>query len=107
LRQLHHPNRDEILLSSVLYALSDPARLHIVMRLHDQDELPCNACSDLEIAKSTFSHHFKTLREAGVICTRMEGRQRFISLRKEDLNARFPGLMESILQAAAEGKASH
>lgn len=101
MRKLHHPNRDEIHLSSVLYALSDPARLYIVTKLRDQDELPCSACSDLEMAKSTFSHHFKTLREAGVIFTRIEGTQRFMSLRKDDLDARFPGLMESILQAAA------
>jgi len=94
-----HPNRSDIQLTAVLYALSDPIRLSIIKNLAKNQELTCGAF-DITIAKSTLSHHFKVLREAGVIEIRLEGRQRFISLRVSDLDARFPGLLQSILNAA-------
>lgn len=53
----------------------------------------------IPIAKSTLSRHFKLLRESGVMYTRIEGTQRFISIRTDDLNKRFPGLLDTILQA--------
>ena len=56
---------------------------------------------DLSAAKSTLSHHLKTLREAGVTQTRLEGMQRFLSLRRHDLEARFPGLLDAVIQAAS------
>lgn len=66
------------------------------MDLAGQGEMTCGAFP-YNIAKSTLSHHFKVLREAGVINTRIEGTQRYICLRTEDLEARFPGLMQAIL----------
>jgi DNA-binding transcriptional ArsR family regulator len=99
MRTLIHPNRSDIQLTAVLYALSDPIRLSIIKNLAKNQELTCGAF-DITIAKSTLSHHFKVLREAGVIEIRLEGRQRFISLRVSDLDARFPGLLQSILNAA-------
>jgi DNA-binding transcriptional ArsR family regulator len=99
MRTLIHPNRSDIQLTAVLYALSDPIRLSIIKNLAKNQELTCGAF-DITIAKSTLSHHFKVLREAGVIEIRLEGRQRFISLRVNDLDARFPGLLQSILNAA-------
>lgn len=99
MRTLIHPNRSDIQLTAVLYALSDPIRLSIIKNLAKNQELTCGAF-DITIAKSTLSHHFKVLREAGVIEIRLEGRQRFISLRISDLDARFPGLLQSILNAA-------
>lgn len=98
MRTLFHPNASDIQLTAVLYALSDPIRLSIVKSLACGKELTCGAF-DISIAKSTFSHHIKVLRESGVIEIRIEGRQRFISLRANDLNDRFPGLLESILTA--------
>jgi DNA-binding transcriptional ArsR family regulator len=97
LRTLYHPSYNEINLSTVLYALSDQIRLNIIKNLSENGE---QSCSNLEIpvAKSTLSHHFKVLRESGVIYTRVEGTQRFISLRFDDLNTRFPGLLTAILQ---------
>ncbi len=94
-----HPNRSDIQLTAILYALSDPIRLSIIKSLAENQELNCGAF-DISIAKSTLSHHFKVLRESGVIEIRLEGRQRFISLRVNDLDARFPGLLQSILNAA-------
>lgn len=97
MRQLQHPKRDSITLTGVLYALSDPARLEIVRSLQKGMEKPCGEFG--LHSKSTMSHHFKVLRESGVTQTRMEGRQRFTSLRQEDLDARFPGLLEAVLTA--------
>jgi len=99
MRTPNHPNRSDIQLTAVLYALSDPIRLSIIKNLAKNQELTCGAF-DITIAKSTLSHHFKVLREAGVIEIRLEGRQRFISLMVNDLDARFPGLLQSILNAA-------
>jgi DNA-binding transcriptional ArsR family regulator len=98
MRTLFHPNRSDIQLTAILYALSDPIRLNIVRNLADSKELTCGAF-DISIAKSTLSHHFKVLRESGVIEIRLEGRQRLISLRTTDLDNRFPGLLESIQTA--------
>ncbi|ENQ3107482.1 DNA-binding transcriptional regulator, ArsR family [Bacillus sp. 491mf] len=98
MRTLYHPNREEIRLSSVLYALSDQIRLKIVNDLLTSGEQSCGALN-IPIAKSTLSHHFKVLRESGVMYTRIEGTQRFISIRTEDLNKRFPRLLDVILQA--------
>jgi DNA-binding transcriptional ArsR family regulator len=96
MREPHHPSREELELSSVLHALSDPARLEIVRRLADGHEPPCGTF-DLGLSKATLSHHFRVLRESGVVLVRPEGRKRLLSLRHDDLNARFPGLIEAIL----------
>jgi DNA-binding transcriptional ArsR family regulator len=96
MREPHHPSRQELELSSVLHALSDPARLEIVRRLADGDEPSCGMF-DLGLSKATLSHHFRVLRESGVVLVRPEGRKRLLSLRTDDLNARFPGLIEAIL----------
>jgi DNA-binding transcriptional ArsR family regulator len=98
MREPHHPARQEIELSSVLHALSDPARLEIVRRLSDGDEPSCGTF-ELGLSKATLSHHFRVLRESGVVLVRPEGRKRLLSLRSDDLNARFPGLIEAILSA--------
>ncbi|MEI0737209.1 helix-turn-helix domain-containing protein [Paenibacillus sp. JTLBN-2024] len=96
MRTLYHPRTDELNLTTVLYALSDPIRLNIIKILDAKGE---QSCSSLEIdtPKSTLSHHFKVLRESGIVHTRIEGTQRFISIRYEDLNARFPGLLPAVL----------
>lgn len=93
-----HPNLNDVPLSAVLYALADPARLEILKNLAKAGELSCEAalpCND--IAKSTRSNHFKVLRSAGIIETRKAGRCYISSLRKTDLDMRFPGLLTSIL----------
>lgn len=99
MRPIHHPEKSNISLECVLYALGDPVRLAIVKRLAVAKELPC-AAIEVPIAKSTLSHHFKILRESGVIYCRKQGTQHMNSLRCEDLSDRFPGLLETILQAA-------
>jgi DNA-binding transcriptional ArsR family regulator len=96
MREPHHPSRQELELSGVLHALSDPARLDIVRRLAEGDEPSCGMF-EVGLSKATLSHHFRVLRESGVVMVRPEGRKRLLSLRLDDLNARFPGLMEAIL----------
>ncbi len=98
MREPHHPARGELELPAVLHALSDPARLEIVRRLADGDEPSCGTF-DLGLSKATLSHHFRVLRECGVVRTRPEGRKRLLSLRSDDLEARFPGLLTAILGA--------
>jgi DNA-binding transcriptional ArsR family regulator len=99
MRALHHPRVDELELPEVLHALSDPVRLEIVRLLADEQERPCSAV-EAKVAKSTLSHHFKVLRESGITFTRANGTHRLVSLRTEDLEARFPGLISSVLNAA-------
>ena len=98
MRTLHHPRADELDLSDVLHALSDPVRLEIVRSLAEEPEQSCSALTT-SVSKSTLSHHFKVLREAGITHTRANGTQRFVSIRKEDLDDRFPGLLDSVLRA--------
>jgi DNA-binding transcriptional ArsR family regulator len=99
MRALHHPRVDELELADVLHALSDPVRLEIVRLLADQKERPCSAV-EAKVAKSTLSHHFKVLREAGITFTRANGTHRLVTLRTDDLEDRFPGLISSVLNAA-------
>ena len=85
-------------LETVLYALSDPVRLHIVRNLAEKGELACYAAvTGLDIAKSTQSHHYRILREAGLIAQRKEGVCFISSLRKAAIDAQFPGLLDAVL----------
>jgi len=94
------PARSEIELAAVLHALSDPVRLRIVAALAVAGEEPSCGSFDLPVTKSTCTHHFKVLCEAGVIQQRQRGTARLNALRREDLDARFPGLLDSVLRAA-------
>ncbi len=97
-----HPSRDEIELAAVLHALSDPVRLQMVRELAGAlDGRTCGSF-DVPVTKSTCTHHFKVLREAGVIRQRQEGKMRMNTLREDDLGARFPGLLATILKAAGD-----
>lgn len=99
MRPIFHPAAEDITLEGVLYALGDPIRLEIVLRLATDDAIAC-AALELPVAKSTLSHHLKVLREAGVLYCRKQGTQHLNSLRREDLDRRFPGLLDSVLRSA-------
>ncbi|MBW4541244.1 MAG: helix-turn-helix domain-containing protein [Myxacorys chilensis ATA2-1-KO14] len=96
MRVIYHPELKNISLAGVLYALGDPVRLEIVRRLAEETEQPC-AALDCSLAKSTMSHHFRILRESGILYSRKEGTQYINSLRRADLDALFPGLLAAVL----------
>ena len=95
---------EEVALEDVLHALSDPVRLRIVAAIAEAGELTCGAV-DVPVTKSTCTHHFRVLREAGVITQRQVGTARLNSLNRADLDARFPGLLDTILRAAVADRA--
>ena len=100
MRTLPHPEADEIELATVMAALSDPVRVTIVRALAGQGEMACGTLP-LPVSPATRSHHFRVLREAGLTFTRPEGTHRYVSLRRDCLDERFPGLLDALLAAAA------
>jgi len=90
---------EELDLVEVLQALADPVRLQIVQTLDASDEpIACHELG-LPVGKSTGSHHLKVLREAGIVSAEVDGTRRYHTLRRDDLEARFPGLLDSVLRA--------
>jgi DNA-binding transcriptional ArsR family regulator len=102
-KELFHPEREQIELSAVLETLSEPTRREIVLRLLDEGESPCQAAADFA-PKTNLSYHYAKLREAGVTRSRSVGSYRMVSVRVEDLDARFPGLLDAIVGAARASK---
>ncbi|MCJ1676891.1 helix-turn-helix domain-containing protein [Streptomyces sp. APSN-46.1] len=95
-----HPETSEIRLENVLHALSDPVRLTIVRDLAASEaELACSYFV-LPVTKSTTTHHFRVLRESGVVRQTYRGTAKMNNLRRADLDALFPGLLDSVLTAA-------
>ena len=94
----NHPERSQIRLENVLVALGNPLRLSIVRVLAEGSERTCGSLLR-DQSKSTMTHHWRVLRSSGVIWQRPVGRENLLSLRREDLDARFPGLLDAILSA--------
>ncbi|GGZ50477.1 transcriptional regulator [Streptomyces inusitatus] len=94
-----HPDRDQIRIESVLSALGSPMRLAVVRVLDAGGEHNCGSVLNVlsVTAKSTMTHHWRVLRESGVIWQQPSGRENLLSLRREDLDARYPGLLDTIL----------
>lgn len=99
MRAVAQPELHGVELADVLHALSDPVRLEIVRRLAEGEETACG-CLCQSVSKSTLSHHLKVLREAGLTQTRANGTARLVSLREAELESRFPGLLDAVLQRA-------
>ncbi|WP_436739876.1 ArsR/SmtB family transcription factor [Streptomyces sp. BBFR102] len=99
-RTLAHPPRDRIRLEEVLHALADPMRLRVVCALGAGDAE--QSCTELQlpVAKSTSTHHFRVLRESGVIRQTYRGTAKLNALRRDDLDLLFPGLLDSVLAGA-------
>lgn len=112
-RPLLHPAPEDLKLESILYALADPVRLEIVRRLAGGDcPLKCSAAAPQHLPKSTQSHHFQILREAGLISSERRGTEVVNSLRCTEIEKKFPGVVSAILAVAkplvcsdAKGKA--
>ena len=100
-RPFVHPAMSDVTLEGVLYALSDPVRLQIVRRLMAEGcPLNCQSAAPADMPKSSVSHHYQILREAGLIRSERRGVEVVNSPRCEELSKRFPGLMKAILEAA-------
>ena len=100
------PYHYQLMLTTVLYALSDEVRLLIVSELAYHGE---RACGEFHIdkPKSSLSHHFRVLRESGVIATKREGTTLINTLRREELDAQFPGLLDAVLNAIPSNRSVH
>jgi DNA-binding transcriptional ArsR family regulator len=99
-----HPNLNDVPLASVLHALSDPTRLEIVHRLSSDlngtgEGLACSCAAPEGLPRATMSNHFNILRSAGLIECRKDGTKVISSLRRAEVDARFPGLLDAVLNA--------
>lgn len=99
-RVLEHPAREDIRLESVLHALSDPMRLLVVRSLAAAGTEQSCSVLELPVSKSTTTHHFRVLRECGVVSQIYRGTAKMNALRRDDLEALFPGLLDTVLIAA-------
>jgi DNA-binding transcriptional ArsR family regulator len=97
--EFEHPDLSQVELAAVLHALSDPQRLRIVRELAASEKPVACGSIALDIGKSTRTYHFRVLREAGLIEQRRAGTSRMTTLRREEFDARFPGLLDAVLGA--------
>lgn len=100
MKNLNHPSKNDISLFAILYALSEPVRFSIVEQLVDGAEMTCGAFQlPASKGKSTMTHHFKVLRDSGLIHTRVDGREHYTSLRYQELSERFPQLLDVLIRS--------
>ncbi|MEU2793244.1 helix-turn-helix domain-containing protein [Streptomyces sp. NPDC007100] len=93
-----HPAPAEMTLRTVLAALADPLRYEVVRTLAGDADGAARTCASFgfPVSKSTLSHHFRVLREAGLIRQVDRGNSRAAMLRRDELDARFPGLVRLV-----------
>jgi len=96
MKEYSSPAIEKVSLPEVMQALSDPCRIAIVRAILEKGELACNEVP-LKVAKATRSHHFTILREAGLLSTRTAGTKCLSSIRTEEINTRFPGLLDLVV----------
>jgi DNA-binding transcriptional ArsR family regulator len=96
--KIFHPPAEALDLVTIMRTLGDPLRLEIVRLLGDGRPRVCNELSGaLGIPPSTGSYHLRLLREAGITRTHAKGTERLITLRRDDLDERFPGLLDAVI----------
>jgi DNA-binding transcriptional ArsR family regulator len=96
MRSLPQPKPEDFDLATTLHALGDPVRLELLRRLATCEEITCSP-EGINVPRSTLSNHWRILREAGITSTRADGKTRLVTLRRDDLDARFPGLLDTVL----------
>ncbi|MER7009526.1 ArsR family transcriptional regulator [Dactylosporangium sp. NPDC000555] len=93
------PDMSGVTVVNVLRAVADPIRLRIVQTLADGEQhAKCGTHWDFGVHKSTMTHHFRILRLAGLTRTTVTGRTHTIALRRDELNVRFPGLIDALIE---------
>lgn len=100
MRERPELSADELDLASVMHALADPSRLRMVAALDGGTELACAVLGEQAggMAKSTTTHHLSVLRDAGIIRTRQEGQRKLATLRRGELDEKFPGLLDAVIR---------
>lgn len=102
MRQIKHPTIEQVELTDIMYALADPTRLEIVLMLAQAGKkLTCGEIN-LNRPKSSMSHHFKILRSAGLVETLIEGTEHMNSLRLEEVEGKYPGVLTAVLKSAVK-----
>lgn len=98
-REIPHPEVADLDLATILRTCGEPVRLAMIRALAEAgEEMRARAVQGaVGLPTSTCSYHLKLLREAGVTRTRPVGTERYITLRRDDLEARFPGLVDVLL----------
>lgn len=104
MRTIHHPAVQDVTLAQVLHALSDPVRLNVIRQLALAGEATCSAL-DCGRPKSSMSHHFRVLRDAGLVRTRTDGPTHMNDLRRTEIDQLFPGLLAAVLEAVRDDPA--
>lgn len=97
--RIRHPEVESFDLATIMRALGDPVRIEMVRRVDAEGEILCTDLYErLGLPSSTGSYHLRQLREAGVTRSRAIGTSRMTSLRRVDLESRFPGLIDVVLR---------
>jgi len=99
-RSVDNPSVDEVSLQQLLEALVDPVRRSVVRQLADSGKDKSCGTFDLPVSRSTSTHHFNVLREAGLIRQYYVGTTKMNSLRRDEMERRFPGVLDSLLAVA-------
>ncbi|MFD7132951.1 ArsR/SmtB family transcription factor [Streptomyces sp. NPDC059894] len=101
--ELPHPGVDDLEIGPILLALADDNRRKVIAELaaRPEEERLCSSF-ELPVGKSSRTHHWRVLREAGLVYQRDAGNRLYMRLRKEDLDRRFPGLIEAVVGAGRQ-----
>ena len=102
MRSDYHPSAGDLQLVAVLHALADPIRLSVIRQVADGEPHACGTIIT-SLTPSAMTRHFRILRESGLVRTEPHGTSKFLTLRREDLDARFPGLLDSVLRGSGAG----
>ena len=106
--RIRHPEVESFDLATIMRALGDPIRIEMVRRVDAEGEILCTELYErLGLPSSTGSYHLRQLREAGITRARAIGTKRMTSLRREDLESRFPGLIDVVLRDAPDAARQH
>lgn len=97
-RSFSHPSPKDLTLDGILYALADPERRKIVVKLAGCESMSCSKSSPQGMSPSTISFHYKTLRENGLIRSEKIGVEVINTLRKDEIDKKFPGLLDAVLK---------
>lgn len=105
MKQPLHPTMNDVSLETLCYALGDATRLQIIANLHKGGKraLICAEATAgiAQLSSSTSSYHFRMLREGGIVHSVRKGKECYNTLRLDELEKKFPGVMKAVLKSLA------